>query len=161
VASGQKQPVFVLGPKDETAGCQGCVATVADDGSITLLLRLPNAFPGEYTVIPGLWFAYGHDAIVAAIGRNLSAVKAEWQAISYRFLRDDKGWRVLVSVSLSEVKHSSDKKLGVIGVDVSERLPSQLQVILPLPVRNRGRHVWSRWAVVCRKAKFALSVNCL
>jgi hypothetical protein len=45
---------FVLGSKDETAGCQGCVATVADDGSITLRLRLPNAFPGQYTVIPGL-----------------------------------------------------------------------------------------------------------
>ncbi|MGD1075287.1 MAG: IS200/IS605 family accessory protein TnpB-related protein [Thermodesulfovibrionales bacterium] len=25
-----------------------------------------------------------------------------------------------------------------------ERLPSQLQVTLPLPVRNRGRHLWSR-----------------
>ena len=48
---------FVLGSKDETAGCQECVATVADDGSITLPLRLPNAFPGECTVIPGLWFA--------------------------------------------------------------------------------------------------------
>jgi hypothetical protein len=91
----------------------------ADDGSITLRLRLPNAFPGEYTVIPGLWFAYGHDAIVAAIGRNLSDKKAEWQAISYRFVKDDKGWRVLVSVSLPEVKHSSDKRLGVIGADIN------------------------------------------
>src|ERR1039458_3580676 len=35
----------------------------------------------------------------------------------------------------------------------SERLPSQLQVTLPLPVRNRGRHVWSKWAVVLRKTK--------
>ena len=51
---------------------QGFVVTVADYGSIALPLRLPNAFPGEYTVIPGLWFAYGHDASVAAIGRNLS-----------------------------------------------------------------------------------------
>jgi hypothetical protein len=74
-----------------------------------------RVFPGECTVIPGLWFAYGHDAIVAAIGRNLpdkSDKKDKWQAISYRFLRDDKGWRVLVSVSLPEVKHSSDKRLG-------------------------------------------------
>ena len=31
-----------------------------------------RVFPGECTVIPGLWFAYGHDASVAAIGRNLS-----------------------------------------------------------------------------------------
>src|SRR5664280_14805 len=33
---------FVIGSKDETAGCQGCVATVAEDGSISLRLRLPN-----------------------------------------------------------------------------------------------------------------------
>jgi hypothetical protein len=43
---------------------------------------------------------------------NLSDKKDERQAISYRFPRDDKGWRVLVSVSLPEVKHISDKKLG-------------------------------------------------
>ena len=98
---------------------QGFVVTVADYGSIALPLRLPNAFPGEYTVIPGLWFAHGHDAIVAAIGRNLSDKKAEWQAISYRFVQDDKGWRVLGSVSLPTVKHISDKKLGIIGGDIN------------------------------------------
>ena len=31
---------FVLGSRDETAGCQLCVASVADDGSLTLRLRL-------------------------------------------------------------------------------------------------------------------------
>ena len=38
---------FVLGSKDETAGCQLCVATVADDGSLTLRLRLPDCLAGE------------------------------------------------------------------------------------------------------------------
>ena len=33
---------FVLGSKDETSGCQLCVATVQDDGRITLRLRLPD-----------------------------------------------------------------------------------------------------------------------
>lgn len=287
---------FVLGSKDETAGCQSCVATVAEDGSISLRLRLPNAFPRKHTVISGLWFAHGHEAVVAAIGRNLSNNKAQWQAISYRFVKDDKGWRIFVSVSLHELELFSDRRLGIMGVDIntghlaitetdrfgnpidfwripcctygksfhqsraivseavkslvaiasdrrkpivieeldfrkkkaafekedrgysrmlssfayrlihtviaarafdagiellkesaaytsvigqekfagrygisghhaaalvigrrvngfSERLPSQLHVTLPLPVRNRGRHVWSRWAVVCRKAK--------
>ena len=287
---------FVLCSKDETAGCQGCVATVAEDGSILLRLRLPNALCGKYIVFSCLRFAHGHDAIIAAIGRNLSHDKSEWQAISYRFLKDDKGWRVFVSVSLPEVKRVSDRRLGVIGVDInadhlaitetdrsgnpvdvltipcctygkssgqsrpmvgkavkllitiasirrkpivvekldfrkkkaalekedrryarmlspftyrliqtvmaarafdagielleespvytsvigrekfagrygisvhhttalvigrrvngfSERLPSQLHGTLPLPVRNRGRHVWSKWAVVLRKAK--------
>ena len=34
---------FVLGSKDETSGCQLCVATVRDDGKLTLRLRLPDA----------------------------------------------------------------------------------------------------------------------
>ena len=289
---------FVLGSKDETAGCQGCVAMVVQDNSISVRLRLPNALKGKgkYVVIAGLRFAHGHDAVIAAVGRNLSDDNQEWQALSYRFVKDDKGWRVFVSVSLPKVKQISDRRLGVIGVDInadclavtetdrfgnpvdfwtipcctygkssdqskavvgaavktliaiaagrkkplvieeldfrkkkaalekenrryarmlssfayrlthtviaarafeagievlkesaaytsvigkekfadrygisvhqaaalvigrrvngfSERLPSQLQVTLPLPVRNRGRHVWSKWAVVLRKTK--------
>ncbi len=34
---------FVLGSRDETEGCQLCVATVADDGTLTLRLRRPDA----------------------------------------------------------------------------------------------------------------------
>ena len=30
---------FVLGSRDETSGCQLCVASIADDGSLTLLSR--------------------------------------------------------------------------------------------------------------------------
>jgi len=50
---------FVIGSKDETAGCQGCVATVAEDGSISLRLRLPNGAGQKHTVITGLRFAHG------------------------------------------------------------------------------------------------------
>ena len=34
---------FVLGSRDETSGCQLCVASVQDDGNLTLRLRLPDA----------------------------------------------------------------------------------------------------------------------
>ena len=80
------------------------MATVGADGNISLGLRLANALPGKYTVLSGLWFAHGHDAMVAAIGRNRSDTKEEWQAILYRFKKDEKGWRVFVSISLPEVK---------------------------------------------------------
>ncbi|HUI68241.1 MAG TPA: hypothetical protein VL087_08525, partial [Nitrospirota bacterium] len=49
----------VIGSKDETAGCQGCVATVAEDGSIALRLRLPNALSGKYLSLRGLHFTHG------------------------------------------------------------------------------------------------------
>ena len=57
---------FVLGSRDETGGCQLCVANVAEDGCLTLRLRLPECLVsqyGQYLVIDGVRFAYGHDQI--------------------------------------------------------------------------------------------------
>ena len=45
---------FVLGSRDATAGCQLCVASIADDGSLTLVLPLPDwlaAQHGKYLLI--------------------------------------------------------------------------------------------------------------
>lgn len=291
---------FVIGSKDEFTGCQSCVAAVDQDGGITLRLRLPDALTAhdKYLNLSGIRFEHGHEAIVAAIGRNLSDNKTDRQAINYRFLQDDTGWRVFVTVVLPESQVRSHKDVGVVGIDInadhlavtetdrygnpveyfsvscviygktseqrkaiigdavkqimvfaidrrkpiviekldfqkkksalgkqgakysrmlsalaytqiqaiirartfdagievhevnpaytsvigqykftdrygmskhnaaalvigrrvlgfSESLPSQLYVTLPLPVRNRGRHVWSKWAVVSRKASAA------
>ena len=46
---------FVLGSRDETGGCQLCVASVADDGSLTLRLRLPDCLAEEHGkhLVPG------------------------------------------------------------------------------------------------------------
>ncbi len=69
---------FVLGSRDETAGCQLCVARVADDGSLTLRLRLPNCLTaryGKYLVIQGVRFAYGHAQVLAALDRNAEYVR--------------------------------------------------------------------------------------
>lgn len=112
---------FVIGSKDETAGCQGCVASVQHDGSIAMRLRLPNALSGngKHIDFGKLRFGYGHDIIVAAIGRNLSGDKTDWQAINYRFLRDAKGWRVFVTVTLRERAPISQRDIGVIGVDIN------------------------------------------
>ena len=112
---------FVLGSADETAGCQGCVATVDADERITLRLRLPNALAagGKYLVIRGLRFAYGHDAVTAAIGRNLSPEKTDRQALSWRFVRDRKGWRVFATVSVPAGKLRSVDNIGVVAVDLN------------------------------------------
>ena len=64
---------FVLGSRDETSGCQLCVASIADDGSLTLRLRLPDCLAeqhGKYLVIEGVRFAYGHEQMLAALGSN-------------------------------------------------------------------------------------------
>ncbi len=62
---------FVLGSRDETAGCQLCVASVADDGSLNLRLRMPDCLAeqhGKYVMIEDVRFAYGHEQVLAALG---------------------------------------------------------------------------------------------
>ena len=126
---------FVLGSRDETAGCQMCVATVADDGTLTLRLRMPDCLAGQhdkYLVIEGVWFAHGHEQVLAALQSNAeySAYRRQHgekaaratglgQAVSYRFKRDEKGWRVFVTTNMMGVPVVTDQRLGAIGVDVN------------------------------------------
>ena len=126
---------FVLGSRDETAGCQLCVASVNDDGTLTLRLRMPDSLAGrhgKYLVVPNVRFASGHDVVLAALGSNTEyavyrrehgekAARATTlgQAISYRFKRDAKGWRVFATTELPEVEVTTDRRRGAIGVDLN------------------------------------------
>ena len=126
---------FVLGSRDETAGCQLCVASVNDDGRLTLRLRLPDCLVGQYgkyLVIEGVRFAYGHGQVLAALHSNADyaayrrqhgekAARATelGQAISYRFKRDGKGWRVFVSTQMMDVPVVTDRRRGAIDVDLN------------------------------------------
>ena len=126
---------FVLGSRDETAGCQLCVAAVADDGTLTLRLRMPDCLVGQYgkyLVMQGVRFVSGHDVVLSALGSNAEYVayrrehgeKAAratrlGQAISYRFKRDAKGWRVFATTQMMDVPVVTDRKRGTIGVDLN------------------------------------------
>ncbi|OPY66741.1 MAG: hypothetical protein A4E57_02646 [Syntrophorhabdaceae bacterium PtaU1.Bin034] len=66
---------------------------------------------GKWTIINNVRFAYGHDVIEHAL---LSG-----QAISYRFLKDEKGWRVFASTQYQEVKPITSRLAGAIGVDLN------------------------------------------
>ncbi len=126
---------FVLGSGDETAGCQLCVATVADDGTLTLRLCLPDCLAprhGKYLVIQGVRFAYGHEQVLAALdsnaeygryrrqhGEKAARSTTLGQAISYRFKRDEKGWRVFATTDMMNVPAVTDQRRGAIGVDLN------------------------------------------
>jgi len=120
---------FVLGSKDETHGNQTCTATVAANGSLSLRLRLPNSCKDKYLDFHGLRFAYGHDRLIAALQEcqlradlkraNDPSYKDHGQAISFRFLEDEKGWRVYASTALAEPEWITDKRLGAIGLDIN------------------------------------------
>ena len=107
---------FVLGSKDETSGCQLCVARVQDDGKLTLRLRLPDALAaeyGKYLVIRDIHFNHGHAQVLSALQGE------DKRAVSYRFKRDRKGWRVFASVKHQPVAVVTDRRLGAVGVDIN------------------------------------------
>ena len=106
----RNQNFFLIGSKDETQGNQSCVATIDENKTLTLRLRLPNAL-GKYLLIPNIHFAYGHDNIIQAL--------QEGRAISYRFLKDDKGWRVFASTGLAAAPLTTTSQQGVIGIDIN------------------------------------------
>ena len=126
---------FVLGSRDETAGCQLCVASVNDDGTLTLRLRMPDGLAelhGKYLVVPNVRFASGHEVVLSALGSNTeyavyrrqhgekeARVTALGQAISYRFKRDAKGWRVFATTELPDVEVTTDRRRGAVGVDLN------------------------------------------
>ena len=126
---------FVLGSRDETAGCQLCAATVADDGTLTLRLRLPDCLAvqhGKYITIEGVSFTYGHEQVLAALdsnakyagyrrehGEKAARATSLGQAVSYRFKRDGKGWRVFATTDMMDVPVATDKRRGAIGVDLN------------------------------------------
>ncbi|MEM5386497.1 transposase [Paraburkholderia phymatum] len=122
---------FVLGSKDETAGNQSCQASLEEDGTLTLKLRLPDRLTaaGKYITLPGVRFAYGHQDVVTALlssQRVQSGTKdgkpvyrRTGTAVSYRFVRDGKGWRVFASVDVSAPARTSRRQCGAIGVDIN------------------------------------------
>jgi IS605 OrfB family transposase len=123
---------FVVGSKDEFAGCQACQASEAADGSLDLKVKLPAALVashGTHLEFSGLKFAYGHEQIVQAL-KSSKRVDVQDKsgklvnrrtgtALSYRFLKDQKGWRVFVSVAVEAPEIKSDWQLGAIGLDVN------------------------------------------
>lgn len=149
--SSRSSQFFVLGSKDETAGCQGCVARVLarqyaepDDGSFMLDLRLPEGADSTGTnkiTIGPLRFPYQEDKLRSALlahtelskktlqkktfvsknGKSCSRIiyPEELSALSWRFLKDKKGWRVMVSFDEGKPPIITDSRLGVIGVDVN------------------------------------------
>jgi IS605 OrfB family transposase len=117
---------FVLGSGDETGGCQGCSAFLAEDGTVSLKVRLLKNSSQKYIEFHGLSFNVGQDALVVAIQKNEEAAESRRKkapslgiALTWRFLRDEKGWKIFVSFDLPDVKSVSIKDSGRIGVDLN------------------------------------------
>ena len=107
--------IFFLGSKDETAGNQTCTATLQPDETIQLRIRLPKALEkhGKYLVIPCIKFKYGKEELHTLLKSDIT------QAITWRFKRDEKGWRIFASFAVEPAVCTSKQDIGVIGLDIN------------------------------------------
>jgi len=106
---------FSLGSKDETAGNQSCVLTLKES-KFSLRLRLPNCLEkqfGKHLLIEDISFNYGKEKITEVV----TAEKK--RAMTYRFLKDQKSWRLFVTFEEQAKPIISKKELGMIGVDIN------------------------------------------
>ena len=106
---------FVLGSKDESAGCQGCQLIPKGNGIYQVRLRLPNALldpdqPAAAHLTFEATFGYG--------GREIDAALVAGIALSFRFLRGAKGWRMLVSTDVRGPAVLAPLP-GALGIDVN------------------------------------------
>ena len=154
--------IFILGSKDEISGNQSCTGTIAQDGSISFRVRLPDALAaqfGKYIHLSNITFAYGHDVVTAAIRdcelrQRLSSIKDpsyknHGRAITVRLKKDAKGWRIFVSTDIQLPKIISKRENGVVAVDINsdrlavmetDRSGNPLHTInIPLHLSNRSK----------------------
>ena len=110
------------------------MTAVADEGTLTVRLRMPDCLApqhGKYLVVHGVRFAYGHEQLRAALRSNAAYVRHPrehgekaaratdlGQAISYRFKRDAKGWRVFATTRVIVVPVVTHRS-GAFGVDLN------------------------------------------
>lgn len=106
----RSREVFVLGSKDETAGCQGCQLVHLGDGLFSVRLRLPNTDENRFAIFAAN-FPYGADQLNAALTSH--------KAISFRFLKDHKGWRMFASTDIEGGTPIRASK-GAVGVDLNQ-----------------------------------------
>lgn len=124
----RNEQFFVIGSKDESAGNQSCQILEQENGLFSLTLRLPNGFERKYVTLMDLKISYRQKDLLSSIKENqtrkvLQKQKHELfrktgQAINYRFLKDEKGWRVFLSFSKAK-SFSHSCNLGCIGIDIN------------------------------------------
>ncbi len=118
----RSRELFFLGSKDEASGNQSCTATLEQDQTISLRLRIPDALSerfGKYIFIKDVKFSYGKQEIETALYNCAQRKSGLGQAISWRLIRDNKSWRAFATMNIELPPCTSNKESGVVGLDIN------------------------------------------
>lgn len=117
--SSRAREIFFLGSHEEMQGNVSCSAFLQEDGTISLRIRLTNRLAskyGKYFWMHGIRFTYGNKEILAALEAHK---QKKGKALSFRLLKDEKGWRVFISLDLQAPELISRNDTGVVGLDIN------------------------------------------
>jgi IS605 OrfB family transposase len=117
---------FLVGSKDEIAGNMLCQLS-EENGAFALRLRLPGCLSlGKYLNISDIDFQYGKDHIQNALRSSIRRLREDGKgtmrdgtAMTYRFVKDKKGYRLFVSCNVQAPQIITNRNLGAIGIDIN------------------------------------------
>jgi IS605 OrfB family transposase len=126
---------FVEGGTHETDGNRFVRLDAQADGTFSLELRLPRALAHladggymsggscvHYVLLHGLRFEHGRDQIATwLLAHRLppSTNREKAGPITYRFVRDDRGWRVMATAGVAYAEPVRSYADGALGVDLN------------------------------------------
>ncbi|MFW6002574.1 MAG: IS200/IS605 family accessory protein TnpB-related protein [archaeon] len=122
--SSRNRIIYCIGSKDESSGNQTCTYTSNHNLRLRVVNQLTPKY-GKYILFEDIKFPYGQDSINQAIKtyygltKGNKKVKYCHSAISYRFIKKEKGWYIFATVNITPPKYQTLKGIGSIGVDLN------------------------------------------
>jgi IS605 OrfB family transposase len=142
---------YLIGSKDESFGNQSC-QMIKEDLGFTLKIRLPNIFSDKKVlIIKNIDFDYGKKEIEECLEenekrKNLRLAHKEYahlgKALNYLLKKDQKGWRLFISIEREKPLVKSHDSCGVIGIDINENH-------LALSETDRFGNLIKKWTLSC------------
>lgn len=128
---------FLIGSKDESFGNQSC-QLLGNHLQLRLTHLLSEKYGFETIQIPIQW-TYQEDLLKIALSQS--------QALSYRFLREEKGWYVHVSFDVEAAERVTNRNYGALGIDLNPECIAVSEIdsfgnllhSWQIPVHFRGR----------------------
>ena len=123
---------LAIGSKDETFGNQ----TATYDLQNNLRLRVADQFVskyGKYINFSNITFPYGQEHLDQAKIMYMGTTKGGkpqkyFKSITYRFLKDEKGWYLKATVDIDTPKIGTSKDNGLIGIDLNAGFLSNCEI---------------------------------
>jgi IS605 OrfB family transposase len=165
----------VIGSKDETFGNQSAIYNTKNELHLRVANQLVDTY-GKYIVFPNVLFPYGQEVLnqakIAYMGFTKGGKpKKYFRAITYRFLRKEKGWYLFATVERDVPEISTTDLGGYIGIDLNagflsvcevDRFGNPLQeqkIRISMYDRNKNQIFASLSNAIQQVMKYALSVG--